>query len=214
MPTALPDLSVDAITIRPWPDELIDTLGHDPRSAYVERFWLGVLGPSTIWLLRRIATGLDQSPAGFDLPLADTARAIGIGGQGRSSSFARTLGRVVQFDLARIELPDVVAVRRRLPPLARRHLARLPESLQAEHAAWQAADLRTPELERQRRRARKLAMSLVALGEDIDAVERQLARWRYHPALCREAALWGWREHAQALASAGDDAEPEPPRAA
>ena len=26
----------------------IDTLGHDPRSWYVERFWLSVLGPTSI----------------------------------------------------------------------------------------------------------------------------------------------------------------------
>jgi hypothetical protein len=217
VPTAQLDLSAPTITVRPWPDDLIDSLGHDPRSAYVERFWLGVLGPSAIWLLRRLAAGLEDSPAGFDLPLDDTARALGIGGVGRSSAFARTLGRVVQFDLARLDPPAGVAVRRRLPPLARRHLMRLPESLQAEHAAWQAADLRTPELERQRRRARKLAMSLIALGEDIDAVERQLARWRYHPAICRESALWGWREHAQAATyAAADDVGGggEPPQAA
>ncbi len=212
MPVAIPDLSTDLLTIRPWPDEVIDALGHDPRSAYVERFWLGVLGPSAIWLLRRLAAGLDVSPAGFDLPLSDTAQAIGIGGSGRSSSFARTLARVCQFDLARIELPSTVAVRRKLPPLARRHLARLPESLQEEHRAWQEADLRVPELEKQRRRARKLAMSLIALGEDIDGSERQLLRWRYHPAISREAALWAWREHAHANEVA--DTDPEPPRAA
>src|SRR4029079_11787921 len=78
MPIAIPDLSTDSLTIRPWPDDVIDALGHDPRSAYVERFWLGVLGPSAIWLLRRLASGLDAEPAGFALPLADTAQSIGL----------------------------------------------------------------------------------------------------------------------------------------
>jgi hypothetical protein len=219
MPTTIPDLSTDSLTIRPWPDEVIDALGHDPRSAYVERFWLGVLGPSAIWLLRRLASGLDAEPAGFALPLADTAQSIGLGAVGRSSSFVRTLARICQFDLARVELPDVVAVRRKLPPLARRHLARLPLSLQEEHRAWQEADLRVPEMEKQRRRARNLALSLVSLGEDIDGTERQLIRWHYHPAICREAALWGWREHARAAEAANAvdrdrDLDPEPPRAA
>jgi hypothetical protein len=215
MPVALPDLTTDRLTIRPWPDDVIDALGHDPRSAYVERFWLGVLGPSAIWLLRRLAAGLDASPAGFELPLGETAQAIGIGGTGRSSSFMRTLSRVCQFDLARVELPDAVAVRRKLPPLARRHLTRLPESLQEEHRAWQEAELRVPEIEKQRVRAKRLAMSLIALGEDIDGAERQLIRWRYHPAICREAALWGWREHARAHEAASDvDVDPDPPRAA
>lgn len=213
MPVAIPDLSTDVLTIRPWPDDVIDVLGHDPRSAYVERFWLGVVGPSAIWLLRHLATGLESAPAGFDLPLADTARAIGIGGQGRSSSFARTLARICQFDLARVEPPGAIAVRRRLPPLARRHLARLPESLQEEHRVWQEADLRVPELDRQRTRARKLAMSLVALGEDLEGAELQLIRWHYHPALCRDAALWAWREHAHAMADT-DPRDPGPPRAA
>lgn len=215
MPVAIPDLSTDVLTndiltVRPWPDDVIDVLGHDPRSAYVERFWLGVLGPSAIWLLRRLAAGLEASPAGYDLPLGDTARAIGISGHGRSSPLVRTLGRLCQFDLAQIELPAAFAVRRKLPPLARRHLARLPESLQEEHRAWQEADLRTPELERQRRRSRKLALSLIALGEDLEGTERQLLRWHHHPAVSRESALWAWREHAHA---ARDDG-PEPPRAA
>src|SRR5689334_22575326 len=122
MPVAIPDLSLDVLTIRPWPDDVIDAVGHDPRSAYVERFWLGVLGPSAVWLLRRLAAGLEAAPAGFDLALDDTARAIGIGGNGQSSSFAKTLGRIATFELARIELPRAVAVRRKLPPLARRHL--------------------------------------------------------------------------------------------
>lgn len=32
--------SVTFLPVRPWPDSVIDALGHDPRSAYVERFWL------------------------------------------------------------------------------------------------------------------------------------------------------------------------------
>jgi hypothetical protein len=167
-----------------------------------------MLDPSAIWLLRRLAAGLERSPAGFDLPLLDTARSIGIGGSGQSSSFARTLGRICQFDLGRVELPGTVAVRRKLPPLARRHLVRLPESLQAEHQAWQALDVRTPEVHKQRLRARKLAMSLVALGDDIEATERQLIRWRYHPAICRDAALWAWREHAMAMTADEDHLPP------
>ena len=35
------------LRVEPWPDPVIDEVGHDPRSAYVETFWLPVLGPST-----------------------------------------------------------------------------------------------------------------------------------------------------------------------
>ncbi len=67
---------VSVLSILPWPDGVIDALGHDPRSLYVERFWLGILGPSTTWLLRHLASGLDASPGGFDLDLAQTAQAL------------------------------------------------------------------------------------------------------------------------------------------
>ena len=53
------------LAIRPWPDPVIDTLGHDPRSLYVERFWLPTLGPTSLLLLRRIAAGLDEHPDGI-----------------------------------------------------------------------------------------------------------------------------------------------------
>ena len=36
------------LRIEAWIDPVIDELGHDPRSAYVETFWLPVLGPPSI----------------------------------------------------------------------------------------------------------------------------------------------------------------------
>ena len=46
--TTDPVFPIPAPYVEPWPDPVIDELGHDPRSAYVERFWLPVLGPSTV----------------------------------------------------------------------------------------------------------------------------------------------------------------------
>src|SRR5436853_66143 len=103
-----PVFPADCLTIRPWPDAVIDTVGIDPRSSYVETFWLGVLGPSTTWLMRRLVNGLEASPAGYDL----------------------------------------------------------------------------------------------------DLTERQLLRWRFHPAMAHESAAWAWARHRQALAAAaGGSAE-------
>ena len=184
------------LAVRPWPDPVIDALGHDPRSAYVEQYWLGILGPSTTWLLRRLAAGLEASPAGFDLPLADTARALGLGDKGgRHSPFMRALARVCQFDLGQVQRDGELEVRRRLPPLNRRQLVRLPTALQDSHQRWQEEQLRTPRAEQLRIRARRLALSLVELGEDVEATERQLTRWKFHPVLCREAAAWAWDRH-------------------
>ncbi|HSH23199.1 MAG TPA: hypothetical protein VK975_03970 [Acidimicrobiales bacterium] len=214
MPATTPPCFVaDVLHVRPWPDPVIDRVGHDPRSAYVERFWLGILGPSTTWLLRRLAGQLEAAPAGFDLPLVDTARSLGLGGEGRSSPFVRALSRCCQFQLAAPEDGGVLVVRRKLPPLNRRQLARLPEPVQAEHQRWVDDDLRTPSVERLRRRSRSLALSLLELGEELEATERQLLRWRFHPALCRESALWAWERHTRALATASGSTAEDPPAA-
>ncbi|HYA45754.1 MAG TPA: hypothetical protein VED59_09105 [Acidimicrobiales bacterium] len=128
----------DVLHIRPWPDQVIDHLGYDPRSAYVEDYWLGILGPSTTWLLRRIAAGFEYSPDGFDLDLAETARSLGLGDRsGRNSPFLRAINRTVQFGLAQVTGPDELAVRRRVPPLNRAQLYRLSPALRARHDAWQ-----------------------------------------------------------------------------
>lgn len=199
-PVPVPPL--ETLTIRPWPDPVIDALGHDPRSRYVEDYWLGILGPSTTWLLRRLVASFEASPDGFELPLADTARCLGLGDKGgRHSPFMRTLARLVQFDLAQHQGDSVLAVRRKVPPLNRRQVQRLPVAVQAAHKALQEADLRTPAVEQQRRRGRQLALSLLELGEDLEAVEGHLLRWRYHPALAREAAAWAWDRYRKALAA-------------
>ena len=201
--TAVPSFPTDSLTIRPWADDVIDALGHDPRSGYVETYWLGILGPSTTWLLRRLVAGLEAEPAGFEMPLADTARCLGLGDKGgRSSPFVRALTRLVQFGLAQVQGDGVLAVRRKVPPLNRRQVARLPESLQQAHDRWQEAMLRTPAVEQQRRRSRQLALSLLELGEDREAAERQLHRWKFHPAMAHEAAAWAWKRHNEALAAA------------
>ncbi len=204
MPTHPLDVGVpllDSLAVRPWPDPVIDQVGHDPRSAYVEQFWLGILGPSTTWLIRRLVAGLEASPAGYDLHLGHTAAALGLANQqGRNSPFMRSLARCCQFGMARLDGESTLEVRRKLPPLTRRQVERLPEPLRAAHEAWQARELATPPAEALRRRARRLALSLVELGEDLEATERQLTRWRFSPPLAREAAAWAWDRHRRAAA--------------
>ncbi len=111
----------------------------------------------------------------------------------------RALSRCCQFDVAEARPDGVLAVRRKLPPLTRRQILRLSPELIAAHQAWQESELRTPAHEQQRRRSRRLALSLLELGEDVDATEQQLARWRFHPALCRDAAAWAAERHQQSL---------------
>jgi hypothetical protein len=199
----------DSLTVHPWPDEVIDSLGFDPRSPYVEQFWLGVLGPSTTWLLRRVATGFDQHPDGFEMSLTETAQALGLGDRGgRNSPFLRTVNRMMQFELARVAELGAIAVRRKLPPLSRRQTARLSPAQQSAHERWQAEQLREPPAEAQRRRGRRLALSLLELGEDREEAERQLLRWRYHPALVRDAVGWAAETRRRAEAAGAQAATP------
>lgn len=187
---AASELGDATLQIRPWVDPVIDDLGHDPRSHYVEHYWLGVLGPSTTLFLRRLAEGFDTEPDGFTIRLADMARSLGLGTRaGRNTPFLRALDRCCQFGMARRH-QEVLEVRRRLPPLTRLHLARLPESLQSEHRCWQEAAMRSPGPDEVRRRARRLALGLYQLGEDTPAVERQLHEWRIHPAMAFDAVRW------------------------
>jgi hypothetical protein len=112
--------------IRPWSDDVVEKLGFHPRSSYVEDFWLGILGPSTTWLLRRLAAGFEYSPDGFALNLAETARSLGLGDRsGQHSPSVRSINRTVQFGLAQVSGPEELSVRRRLPPLNRAQLLRL-----------------------------------------------------------------------------------------
>jgi hypothetical protein len=186
----------ETVLIRPWPDPVIDTLGHDPRAPYPERFWLPTLGPTALLLLRHVAHRFDRSPEGFTLRLAETSRCLGLGErEGRSSPLARSLGRLVQFDLAAFEDEGAtLAVRRHVPPINRRHVRRLPPALQEEYEAWTGAHLAEPPLAGVRRNARRIALLLLGSGESRPEVEHSLGGAGFSPAVARDAALWAWTE--------------------
>ncbi|MGO8723990.1 MAG: hypothetical protein ACLQRM_14855 [Acidimicrobiales bacterium] len=136
------------LRVEPWYDRVIDEVGYDARSVYVETFWLPVLGPSTTWLIRHFAIRLEGSPEGVELEVQDTARSLGLGERlGPNSPFARTVKRCVDFEMAQWRGPQLLAVRLRLPPLARRHLRRLPESLRTRYESAQIGSLPSEHLQ-------------------------------------------------------------------
>ena len=177
------------LLVVPWPDPVVDQVGYDPRAVYVERFWLGILGPSATWLLRLLADRLDGAPDGYELDLRECASALGLGRRGPAAAFPRTVARCCQFGATRFAGSDTFEVRRRLPPLSRRQVARLPAALKTEHARWVDRPLGVTDGDL-RERARQLALSLVELGEDGAGTERQLHHWRFPPALANEATSW------------------------
>jgi hypothetical protein len=214
-----PTFPVPRLAVRAWPDLVIDQVGHDVRSSYVEKFWLSILGPTSVWLLRRLVDGLDAAPDGYDLDLAECATELGLGQHsGRNSPFVRAIERCSRFGATVLQDPATLLVRRKVPPLTRAQVERLPDRLRTEHEIWiEEPAGPTVALEQMRQRARQMALSLLELGEDGAATEKQLHRWRIHPAVAHEATAWAVARHReaqqaarrQAAAGGPDDGPPD-----
>ncbi len=139
--TSDPSFPEDLVQVSAWPDPVLDRLGHDPRSGYVERYWLSILGPSCLLLLRRMAGELEQHPDGFELNTVQWASELGIGMKGgKNGPFWRSIERASRFGATQRN-GSRLAVRRRLPPLTARQVERLPVSLQEPHHRWAEARL-------------------------------------------------------------------------
>ncbi|MEM8708842.1 MAG: hypothetical protein AAGE98_20430 [Actinomycetota bacterium] len=192
-PTHPTPIDAPPLHVLRWHDPLIDQLGHDPRSRYVERFWLGVLGPSTTLLLRVLADALDEHGGVAHLDLGDVAAQIGVGHKGgRNSPLARSIQRAIRFGAARPAGADAIEVRHRLAPLNRGQVERLPVALQAEHERIVSTP---PDGGSARSRARRLALSLIECGDGFDETERQLDQWRVPGPVAAEAVNWAWERH-------------------
>ena len=203
--TGAPDLWVE-----PWVDLCTEAhRGHHPRSPYVELFWLGVLGPSATWLIRRLAMRLEETPEGFSANTAEIAGEIGLGSrQALQSAFDRAFDRCCRFGLMQRGRHNTLFVRTRLPDLTSRMAERLPPRLSATHDHWHRRQDTDPEDGDMLARSRHLAMALLSCGDEPDAVERQLHSWQFHPAVAFEAARWATEQHTRARAAINDVASP------
>jgi hypothetical protein len=159
-----------SVHVAPWRDPVVDRRGHDPRSAYVEQFWLGVLGPTATWLLRRLVAGFDRCPDGYELDVAATARGLGLSvSRGVASPFNKAVQRCVMFGLLQ-RLTESWLVRRRVPAVSQRHLGRLPDDLRSAHVQWTSTTIHLDDLTR----AHALATAMLAAGDDRGVLEPQL----------------------------------------
>ena len=184
--------------VTPWDDPVIDARGYDPRSSYVEQFWLAVLGPSSVWLLRHLAERFEHEPNGFTLDVTACSAALGLGtGLGRHAPFTRTVTRCCQFGAAQRFGTNGLAVRKKLAPLSLSHAARLPELLQQRLTAWQEWELAVDSSHRGLLKARRLGLSLIQAGEDFDGALRQLLAWGLHPSVAQIGVEWAWARSAE-----------------
>lgn len=179
---------------RPWDDPSLRRRGHDPRSAYVERFWVAILGPSAVWFLRLLAREFDELAPGEDLQLDldSTARRLGLQHRGgRTSSFMRTIDRCAMFNLAYFTDDTVLTVRRRLPPVPRRLYDRMPQELRDEIGRWSrtaaGADFSVGE-------TRLLASCMLMLGHGLHESAERLVTLGLAPNAANEATAWAWAQ--------------------
>ena len=159
------------VHVAPWLDPVVDRRGHDPRSAYVEQFWLGVLGPTATWLLRRLVAGFDHQPDGYELDVTATARSLGLSRRrrGRRHRSPRRCTRCVMFGLVQ-RLSRLVARAPADPARLAAPPGRLPDDVQSAHACGPPRPCTSTRLSR----AHALATAMLAVGDDRALLEPQL----------------------------------------
>lgn len=122
------------VTVRLWPDPIIEAIGFGPQSSYIEYCWLPVLGPTATWLYRRLGSLVLQNNNDTRVDLIDTAQSLGVGrGLSHQSMIGRALGRLDHFDAIRWTERSQLAVRRALPPLTPGQLAHASDFARTMH---------------------------------------------------------------------------------
>lgn len=188
------------VGVLPWLTPPRDDHSHDPRSAYVETFWLPVIGPSATLLMRRFADLFEEAPNGFEVDLRSMSRDIGLGPRlDKGGAFARTVERCVKFNLMYLDAA-MLYVRQRVPRLGERQVQRLDPRLQELHSSW-TIDPADDDAQRRTElvRAAHLVRTLLALGESAHDAERQLHRWHFHPSIAWHAVQWAQTDPAEVL---------------
>lgn len=126
----------ETLLVSKWPDAVVEDHGFPVMSsAYVETFWLPVLGPSSLWLLRRLVSTIELADGNalFDTELL--SQMLGLGhGIGKHSILGRSVHRLVKFGAGQMNGPgDHLVVRTHLGTVPRGLRAGWPEFLQAAH---------------------------------------------------------------------------------
>ena len=158
------------VRVVPWLDPVVDRRGHDPRSTYVERFWLGTLGPTATFLMRRLAAGFDDHPDGYDLDLRADRAVDRPEPQPRPVEPVRQGVRPLRDVRARPRAPR--RLRRPATPPRGRPASPDPDARRgAGRAPALGRRLRAPRLAAPRPHA---GAAMLAVGDDAELIEPQL----------------------------------------
>jgi hypothetical protein len=119
--------------VAPWIDPAPAGRRFPVSSAYVEACWLGVIGPTAAWTLRRLSAVVQGRPNGVWVDLPELAQGLGVGRSTRRNSvLSRTIDRLVSFGLASWD-GEVLRIPEAVPPLTTRQVSRLTPSLARVH---------------------------------------------------------------------------------
>jgi hypothetical protein len=118
-------LLIDAVE---HPDPAVRAVGFRLDDPYVESVWVGVIGPTSALLLRRLPRLWHQATSA-QVDVAELAASLGVSTRADlwKSQIWRTFHRLAQFRLARPVEGGRVGVFAQIPPISDRQLARLPE---------------------------------------------------------------------------------------
>jgi hypothetical protein len=110
------------------PDPAVRAAGFRLDDPYVESVWVGVIGPTSALLLRRLPRLWNRTTSA-QVDVAELAASLGVSTRvdGWNSYIWRTFRRLAQFRLARPVEGGRVEVFAQIAPISDRQLARLPE---------------------------------------------------------------------------------------
>lgn len=102
--------------------------GEPVTGRYFERYWLPIVGPSALLMMRLLADELERTDP-FTIAEVELARRLGI----KASKARATIARLVLLRLLVPGSPGHWAVRLNVRPLDERQIGRLPSGLAAQH---------------------------------------------------------------------------------
>ncbi|MBX3314301.1 MAG: hypothetical protein KF906_08265 [Actinobacteria bacterium] len=187
-----------AMSLRRWVDDA-PAAGVDPRSGYVDHFWIPSLGPTAVCLARTLMRMIAREDRTVVVRSEDLRAILGLHGADAPTALARAMDLLVEHGIvARGGIGDEVEllVRSRFPHLDDALVAALPGDLGVAHGAphsLQAAATLDAPLGRRRAQGPHLRALSLAAGVDEILVDPsldpgQLAfRWQHVIRLAEEA---------------------------